>query len=274
MAGPLALMGLVWLMFGRTRRKEAERFTRSVIAMRTEARSLQDVLGRAVAADRGESPHAGPDGRRPDGPWRPGRNPARRDHRRPQRRLADPGRTWRGARPGGRSGANRYRRAARRLAAGRGQRPANGRNAARGRPLGDRPGRQLRSARSTSLPTQAQQADAIVREASERLLAQPRPRSKAPALLPRPAYPRPELRDRRRGRRLACPIGRSADRNSRRDRRPGRGRVGAGRAEPGGHRPRRDRRFRAARRAAGQRRRRARRAYRPESPSRSAPRSG
>ena len=24
-AGPLALMGLVWLMFGRTRRKEAER---------------------------------------------------------------------------------------------------------------------------------------------------------------------------------------------------------------------------------------------------------
>src|SRR4051812_25239540 len=26
-AGPLALMGLVWLIFGRTRRKEAERFT-------------------------------------------------------------------------------------------------------------------------------------------------------------------------------------------------------------------------------------------------------
>ena len=44
MAGPLALMGLVWLMFGRTRRKEAEKFTRSVIAMRTEARALQDVL--------------------------------------------------------------------------------------------------------------------------------------------------------------------------------------------------------------------------------------
>src|SRR5688500_2354497 len=44
MTGPLALMGLVWLMFGRTRRKETERFTRSVISMRTEARSLQDVL--------------------------------------------------------------------------------------------------------------------------------------------------------------------------------------------------------------------------------------
>ena len=45
LAGPLALMGLVWLMFGRTRRKEAEHFTRSVIAMRTEANALQDVLG-------------------------------------------------------------------------------------------------------------------------------------------------------------------------------------------------------------------------------------
>ena len=44
LAGPLALMGLVWLMFGRTRRKEAEHFTRSVIAMRTEARALEDVL--------------------------------------------------------------------------------------------------------------------------------------------------------------------------------------------------------------------------------------
>ena len=42
--GPLALMGLVWLIFGRTRRKEAERFTRSVIAMRGEARSLEALL--------------------------------------------------------------------------------------------------------------------------------------------------------------------------------------------------------------------------------------
>jgi hypothetical protein len=44
LAGPFALMGLVWLMFGRTRRKEAEKFTRSVVAMRKEARSLQDIL--------------------------------------------------------------------------------------------------------------------------------------------------------------------------------------------------------------------------------------
>jgi len=43
-AGPLALLGLLWLMFGRTRRKETERFTRSVVAMRTEARSLEALL--------------------------------------------------------------------------------------------------------------------------------------------------------------------------------------------------------------------------------------
>jgi len=43
-AGPLALLGLLWLMFGRTRRKEAERFTRSIVAMRTETRSLEALL--------------------------------------------------------------------------------------------------------------------------------------------------------------------------------------------------------------------------------------
>lgn len=43
-AGPLALMGLVWLMFGRTRRKESERFTRSVITMRSEAQGLEALL--------------------------------------------------------------------------------------------------------------------------------------------------------------------------------------------------------------------------------------
>ena len=43
-AGPLALMGLAWLIFGRTRRKETERFTRSVITMRNEARSLEALL--------------------------------------------------------------------------------------------------------------------------------------------------------------------------------------------------------------------------------------
>src|SRR3954470_23278161 len=43
-AGPLALMGLAWLMFGRTRRKEAERFAGSVVAMRNEARTLEALL--------------------------------------------------------------------------------------------------------------------------------------------------------------------------------------------------------------------------------------
>ncbi len=56
-AGPLALMGLVWLMFGRTRRKEAERFTRSVIAMRSEARSLEGLLA-VLAARIGENHEA------------------------------------------------------------------------------------------------------------------------------------------------------------------------------------------------------------------------
>ncbi|MCW3797338.1 hypothetical protein OMW55_05895 [Sphingomonas sp. BN140010] len=44
-AGPLALLGLGWLMFGRTRRREAERFTQSVRQMRTEARSMEALLG-------------------------------------------------------------------------------------------------------------------------------------------------------------------------------------------------------------------------------------
>jgi hypothetical protein len=56
-AGPLALMGLVWLIFGRTRRKEAERFTRSVVAMRSETRSLEallEVLSQRIGDSRSE----------------------------------------------------------------------------------------------------------------------------------------------------------------------------------------------------------------------------
>lgn len=56
-AGPLALMGLVWLMFGRTRRKEAERFTRSVVAMRSETQSLEallEVLSQRISDSRSE----------------------------------------------------------------------------------------------------------------------------------------------------------------------------------------------------------------------------
>lgn len=55
--GPLALLGLVWLMFGRTRRREAERFTRSVVTMRTEARSLEALL-EVLAARIGENHQA------------------------------------------------------------------------------------------------------------------------------------------------------------------------------------------------------------------------
>ena len=55
-AGPLALMGLAWLIFGRTRRREAEAFTRSVVAMRHEARSLEAVL--SVLTQRIDENHA------------------------------------------------------------------------------------------------------------------------------------------------------------------------------------------------------------------------
>ncbi len=56
-AGPLALIGLVWLMFGRTRRKEAERFSRSVVTMRAEAQSLEallEVLSQRITDSRSE----------------------------------------------------------------------------------------------------------------------------------------------------------------------------------------------------------------------------
>jgi hypothetical protein len=56
-AGPLALFGLAWLTFGRTRRKEAERFTRSVVVMRHEAQSLEallEVLSQRIVDSRAE----------------------------------------------------------------------------------------------------------------------------------------------------------------------------------------------------------------------------
>ncbi len=56
-AGPLALLGLAWLMFGRTRRKEAERFTHSVVVMRSEAQSLEallEVLSQRISDSRSE----------------------------------------------------------------------------------------------------------------------------------------------------------------------------------------------------------------------------
>ena len=43
-AAPLALLGLIWLIFGRTRRKEAERFTRAVVTRRSEAQGLEALL--------------------------------------------------------------------------------------------------------------------------------------------------------------------------------------------------------------------------------------
>ncbi|HYX47915.1 MAG TPA: hypothetical protein VE820_13990 [Sphingomicrobium sp.] len=56
-AAPLALLALLWLIFGRTRRKESERFTRSVVAMRSEAQSLEallEVLSQRINESRSE----------------------------------------------------------------------------------------------------------------------------------------------------------------------------------------------------------------------------
>jgi len=56
-SAPLALLALAWMMFGRTRRKETEQFTRSVITMRTEAQSLEallEVLSQRISDSRTE----------------------------------------------------------------------------------------------------------------------------------------------------------------------------------------------------------------------------
>ena len=171
LAGPLALMGLVWLMFGRTRRKEAEKFTRSVITMRTEARALQDVLAalqqqiaenhRSLGVMAGDLMGLGDQAATPAG----------HDHRATQRRFADAGRTWRRARSRRGSGADRHRRAAVRPAPGGGQRPADGRDAARSRPLRNRAGRPVRSpGRSACGPGPAGRLRSSTRR-RERLLA-------------------------------------------------------------------------------------------------------
>ena len=41
---PLILLGMVWILFGRTSRRETERFTSAVAAMRTESAALESVL--------------------------------------------------------------------------------------------------------------------------------------------------------------------------------------------------------------------------------------
>ena len=56
-SGPLALLALGWIMFGRTRRRESEAFTRSVISMKGEARALEVqllALTKAIAAGKAE----------------------------------------------------------------------------------------------------------------------------------------------------------------------------------------------------------------------------
>lgn len=44
-SGPLVLLGLFWIIFGRTPRRETERFTRAVTQMRAESQALESLLG-------------------------------------------------------------------------------------------------------------------------------------------------------------------------------------------------------------------------------------
>ena len=53
---PLILLGLIWVMFGRTARRETQRFTRSVAALRNESAALESLLG--VVAARLEENHS------------------------------------------------------------------------------------------------------------------------------------------------------------------------------------------------------------------------
>lgn len=56
LSAPLVLIGLVWMLFGRTPRREAERFTRAITAMRQESAALEGLL--AVVSARLEDNYA------------------------------------------------------------------------------------------------------------------------------------------------------------------------------------------------------------------------
>jgi hypothetical protein len=56
LSGPLVLLALLWLLLGRTSRREAERFARSVAEMRSESVALESVL--EIVANRLEENHA------------------------------------------------------------------------------------------------------------------------------------------------------------------------------------------------------------------------
>lgn len=55
-SAPLILLGLVWLIFGKTQRRETERFTRAVTAMRSESTALESIL--QIVTVRMEETHA------------------------------------------------------------------------------------------------------------------------------------------------------------------------------------------------------------------------
>lgn len=54
-SGPLTLIGLLWLIFGQTPRRETDRFSRAVAAMRSESAALEAIL--RIVAERLEENH-------------------------------------------------------------------------------------------------------------------------------------------------------------------------------------------------------------------------
>ena len=140
-------------MFGRTRRKEAERFTRSVVAMRTEAHSLEallEVLSQRINDSRSElvmiSQHLMQLGDEATGKL----GGITREFDRQQRTAGAPRRS---ARPRRRSGPHRHRRAARRSARAPRRRPA--RSPSRSATLGSESAGEGRRIRPARRPTRA-----------------------------------------------------------------------------------------------------------------------
>ena len=169
-AGPLALFGLAWLTFGRTRRKEAERFTRSVIAMRHEAQSLEALLEVLWQRNRRQPCRAHRGHAAADGAWRQCHVTARRNYARVRQQQRKAHQAWRRAGPSCANGAYRHCRAARGSTPRRADRSRFDRAIARsGQRVGSRAvqlGQQV-----NDLAQRTREADGLIGEAVDRMAA-------------------------------------------------------------------------------------------------------
>ena len=154
-SAPLILIGLAWLIFGRSSRRETRRFTAAVRAMRQESEALEAVLAitatklaenRAALSEESARLMSLGD----EATDRIGR--VTQQLGRESRRARPQGA---GARPGRRSGAGRYRRADGRPAQGRGAGARGGRGDEAGRPRRARAGGRRWKASSRRSPRAA-----------------------------------------------------------------------------------------------------------------------